>query len=352
MPVSDDHRIEMWREVLTLSRVKAGETVVVVTGEPSHPLNIDAAMRAAIGLGANTFRLDLPPMRPRGPAGGDRTMYLGVTPLTGQRIATETLKRADMIVDLLGLLHSQEQLEILKAGARMLMVVEPPDVLARLMPSMEDKRRVMAADARLRAGKTMRVTSKAGTDLTVSIGKYPTLPEYGFADERGRWDHWPSGFTSTWPNDGTGEGRVVIDTGDMLFPFKMYVASPITLDISGGMIRRISGGFEAKYLQDHMESYNDPRVFAISHIGWGLQAKARWTALGMRDKAQSLGMDARAYYGNFLFSTGPNSEAGGPNDTPCHVDIPMGRCSVSIDGEPMTVDGDVVAADQRVARAA
>lgn len=352
MPVSDDFRLGMWREVLQLSRVHADETVIVLTGESSHPQNIDAAMRALISLGARTFRLDLPPVSPHRPAGGDRTTFLGVTPLTGQRVATDVLKQADMVVDLMGLLHSPEQAEILQAKTRMLMVVEPPEVLARMLPCAEDKRRVMAADARLRSARTMRVTSKAGTDLTMQIGQFGTLPEYGFADEPGHWDHWPSGFTSTWPNDGSAEGRVVIDAGDMMFPFKMYVTSPITLDIKGGSIRSIQGGFEAKYLRDHIASYGDAGAYAVSHVGWGLQPKAKWTGLGMRDKAQSLGMDARSYYGNFLFSTGPNAEAGGSNASPCHVDIPMGGCSVYLDNEPMTLDGDVVAADQRVANAA
>ena len=72
----------------------------------------------------------------------------------------------------------------------------------------------------------------------------------------------------------------------------------------------------------------------------------------LNDKFLAPLLDARAYYGNFLFSTGPNSEAGGSNNSACHVDIPMGHCSVSLDGEPMTIDGDVVAADQRVAKAA
>ena len=34
----------------------------------------------------------------------------------------------------------------------------------------------------------------------------------------------------------------------------------------------------------------------------------------------------------------------GSNASPCHVDIPMSGCSVSLDGEPITVDGDVVVA--------
>jgi 2,5-dihydroxypyridine 5,6-dioxygenase len=33
-----------------------------------------------------------------------------------------------------------------------------------------------------------------------------------------------------------------------------------------------------------------------------------------------------------MFSTGPNVEFGGPNNTACHIDIPMRGCSVVIDG--------------------
>jgi 2,5-dihydroxypyridine 5,6-dioxygenase len=82
-------------------------------------------------------------------------------------------------------------------------------------------------------------------------------------------------------------------------------------------------------------------------VGWGLHSKANWGALGLRDKVQSHGMDARSFLGNFLFSTGPNAEAGGSNHSPCHVDIPMSDCSVSLDGTPVTIDGEVVAANQR-----
>jgi 2,5-dihydroxypyridine 5,6-dioxygenase len=348
MAVSDDFRLAMWSEVLGLCRLQAGEPVVVLTGETSHPANVDAALRAALRGGGRAFRLDLPPLPPRGAFGSDRTAYLGVTPLTGNRLAVETLKQARLVIDLMGLLHSPEQLEILKAGARILMVVEPPEILAQMVPVADDKRRVMAADARLRRAKVMRVISRAGTDLTLRLGQFEPLPEYGFADEPGHWDHWPSGFISTWPAEGSAEGRVVIDVGDMLFPFKMYVSSPITLEIERGRIRSIEGGFEATYLRRHIDAYRDPGAYAVSHVGWGLQPKARWTSLGTRDKAASLGMDGRAFYGNFLFSTGPNAEAGGSNNSPCHVDIPMCGCSVSLDGEPITVDGDVVAADQKV----
>jgi len=347
MAISDDFRISMWREVLDLCKLGAHENIVILTGESSHPQNLEAAARAVVQAGCKMVRLDLPPVPPSGPVQGERT-NVQTTPLSGHAFATDILKNADMVIDLMGLLHSKEQTDILAAGTRMLMVIEPPEILARMMPTLEDKRRVMAADRKLRAARSMSVTSAAGTALTMELGQFPTLPEYGFADEPGHWDHWPSGFTSTWPNEGSAQGRVVIDVGDMMFPFKTYVQSaPVVLEIRNGKIVSIEGGFEAKYLRQHLESYKDPDAFAVSHVGWGLQPKAKWGGLGMRDKFQALGMDARAFYGNFLFSTGPNSEAGGSNNSQCHVDIPMSACSVSLDGEPITVDGDVVDDEQR-----
>lgn len=346
MPVSDDQKLAMWREVLRLCRVKPGENVAVLTGETSLPQNIDMAMRAAVAAGAKVCRIDVPP----GEAGGSfgQRADVGVTPLTGHRIVVDTLKKVDMVLDLMGLLHSPEQLEILAAGTRMLLVVEPPEMLARMISSADDKRRVQAAQKRLQAAKTMTVSSKAGTDLTMPLGQFPTLAQWGYADEPGHWDHWPSGFVATWPNEGACAGRVVIDAGDILLPFKFYVQGKIDLDIRDGFITRIGGGFDAKYLRKHLESYNDPAAFGIAHVGWGLHPKASWGALGLRDKAQSHGMDARSFAGNFLFSTGPNAEAGGSNHSPCHIDIPMAECSVALDGEPMTVDGVLVAPDQRL----
>jgi 2,5-dihydroxypyridine 5,6-dioxygenase len=338
----------MWRQVLDLCRVKRDETVVVLTGPNSNPLYTEASTNAALDLGAKVFRLDLPPLRGAGGMGSDPTAYLGATALTGNQAAVEAMKRADLVVDLMLLLFSPEQHEILQAGTRMLLAVEPPDVLARMIPSLDDKRRVTAAGARLKRARTMHVTSDAGTDLTVDLGEYPVLTEYGLADEPGRWDHWPSGFLATWPNEGSATGTVVLDRGDIVFPFKTYVKTPITLTIREGYVRKIEGDFDADYLRAYMAMFKDPEGYAISHLGWGLQPRATWTALEMYDKSQSIGMDGRAFYGNFLFSTGPNTEGGGTRNTPCHMDIPMRNCSVSLDGEPMTLRGEVIPEDQRV----
>src|SRR3546814_17362959 len=84
-----------------------------------------------------------------------------------------------------------------------------------------------------------------------------------------------------------------------------------------------------------MTAFNDPEAYAISHIGWGLQPRARWSTLGLFDREATLGMDARAFEGNFLFSLGPNTEAGGTRTPACHIDIPMRNCTVSLDKKPV-----------------
>ncbi len=240
------------------------------------------------------------------------------------------------------LLFSPEQLEILQGGTRILLAVEPPEVLARLVPTPEDRTRVLAAGRRLAAAKEMHITSAAGTDLRCALGEYPLLEEYGFVDAPGRWDHWPSGFLATWPNEGSARGRVVLDRGDILLPMKSYLAAPIEMVVEDGHVTAIDGALDADLLKDYIASFADPEAFAISHIGWGLQPRARWSTLGLFDREATIGMDARAFEGNFLFSLGPNTEAGGTRDTACHIDIPMRNCTVQLDGVTVVERGQVV----------
>ena len=140
-------------------------------------------------------------------------------------------------------------------------------------------------------------------------------------------------------------GRVVIGPGDIIFPFKQYVRTPIELMIEDGTIIDIRGELEADILRDYMDGFDDPRAFGISHIGWGLSEKARWS--GLATDTRGMGMEARGFLGNVLFSTGPNKELGGSNDTLCHVDVPMRGCSLFLDGKPIVVDGEVVVEELR-----
>ena len=56
----------------------------------------------------------------------------------------------------------------------------------------------------------MRVTQRAGTDLSVALGEYPVMIQYGYAETPGRFDHWGAGLVHTFPNEGSANGTVVI----------------------------------------------------------------------------------------------------------------------------------------------
>ena len=343
MPISDADLHNAWTRVLTLSRLQAGQVVTILTDAETHPQTLGTAITAARGMGAVVNRLDLQAINGERSLSRDKLAYVGTTPLTGNRAAMAALKESDLVLDLMVLLFSPEQLEVLEGGTKILLAVEPPEVLARLVPTEEDRERVLAAAALLERARLMHVTSEAGTDLRCALGDYPLLKEYGFVDEPGRWDHWPSGFLATWPNEGKSNGRIVIDKGDILLPQKCYVQSAIELVVQDGYVTAMNGGVDADLLRDYMESFADPEAFAISHIGWGLQRRARWSVLGLYQREATIGMDARAFAGNFLFSLGPNTEAGGTRNTPCHIDIPLRRCTVALDGQAVVRDGKVVA---------
>ncbi len=350
MAVNQSQLGQMFEQVLRLSNVDATQSVAILKSHYSDARTVQAATDAALRLGAKVYSVELPAFNHPTAMGNDMTAYCGDTALTGNIAAQRALEAADLIVDTMMLLHSPEQEQILKTGTRILLAVEPPEVLARMLPCEEDKSRVLAAAAVLEKARMMTVTSQAGSDFRAPLGQYPTVTEYGFADEPGRWDHWPGGFLFTWPNEDQAEGVLVLEVGDILLPFKSYARERITLEIEKGFVTQIHGGFEAEYLRDYMRYFNDPEVYGISHIGWGLQPRAQWTAMGLHDKNDGMCMDARAFYGNFLFSTGPNTEVGGKRKTPCHMDIALRRCDIKVDDLLVVAEGEVVAPEASRAR--
>jgi 2,5-dihydroxypyridine 5,6-dioxygenase len=233
-------------------------------------------------------------------------------------------------------------MEILESGTKILLAVEPPEVLVRAVPTEADRQRVLDASKLLKAARKMHVTSPAGTDVTFQLGEFPTISEYGFCEEPGRWDHWPSGFLFTFANEGGSDGTIVIDRGDILLPQKNYVSDRIALNLREGFVRSIEGDIDAALLREFMEAYKDPEAYAIAHIGWGMQPRCYWHTLSLVDREATSGQDARAFEGNFLFSLGPNNEAGGPRTTPCHLDIPLRNCTVKLDDIVVVRDGKVI----------
>ena len=337
---STNSMVELFHRELELCGVGPGEKVAVLSEGGQLRDYASAFLTAARDLGADVEDVNV--RSEFALSASERMANLGKNALTGNVAAMETLKSADLVIDHMLLLFSREQIEIQEAGTRMLLVVEPFEILERLFPAPDLRERVEAGEARMKRAQTLRFTNPAGTDVRYELSDRPILTEYGYTDQPGRWDHWPGGFLSTLAAPKGVNGRVIMSPGDIVYPLKRFLETPVELRVQDGFVREIRGGADAAQLREFMESYQDPRAYAVSHIGWGLNERCEWTV-----ERPGIGMDGRAYYGNVLFSLGPDTEFGGDNDTPCHLDLPMRGCSLWLDDEPIVRDGVVLPKDMR-----
>lgn len=324
--------IDLFQKELELCQVREGETVAVLSaGEPLRHY-AQAFLAAAKNLGAKAVDVHLP-------ASGEGFKDFGKNDLGRHPEAMDKLRSASMIVDLLVASFSKEGDELQNAGARMLLVCEELDTLKRLFPTPEHRARTEASMKRLALAKTFRFTNAVGTDVSYRFhGRYKPLMEYGYTADPGRWDHFAAGLIANFTEDVN--GRVVMNEGDIVYPSMMFLSEPLEFQIENGYVKRMKGGRQADELRRWMDSYEDPRAYAVSHIGWGTHTDAHWSVKG-------IGMDGRSYYGNVLFSLGPNLEFGGDNDTACHMDLPMRGCSAWVDGEKIIANGRILPDDMR-----
>lgn len=329
---------------LKMSGVQSDERLIVLTQGNERLDYADAFMAAGRMLGASMYHMRLPAP----PIIGE--WAVGQTGLAALPDAVEALKNCDMLIDCIFLLFSLEQFAIQAAGTRILTAVEPPELLARMLPTQEIKEKVTIAGEMLSKAKVMRITSRHGTDVTYKLNTYPAVTEYACTDEPGRWDHWPSGFVFTGGDDDGVDGTIVVAPGDVLLPQNMYVSSPITYTIKKGWITDMRGGLDAELVKSYMDAFGDKRGLGMSHVGWGMNPNAKWHNMVPGAFPGGMGMEPRSFYGNVMFSTGPNNELGGPNDTACHLDIPMRNCSLFLDDEPVVIDGDIVVKEIQMER--
>jgi len=332
--------LDAFTRELRLCKLLPGEHVVVLSEPTSRGDYVAAAFGAAKACGAHVIAATVPGGNPAPSDSTHTGAGPGLTSVLNDVAAQDLLKAADLVVDLTreGFIHAPLQQEILRTGTRVLFVCDAPDVLIRNLPKEGDKAEVLKGVELLKNAAVMRVTSEAGSDLVIELpGSEPQF-QVGFADDPGRWDHWPSTMVMCWPR--LSDGRIVLVEGDILLPFKEYVRQPVTLEIAGGNIEKVSGGYEARLLEMFFEDANDEWARSLSHMGWGLMRSADWFATALYGKDELMGMDARAFAGNFLWSTGPHPVLG--RESYAHLDIAMRGCTVSVDGQDVVAAGRLV----------
>ncbi len=178
------------------------------------------------------------------------------------------------------------------------------------------------------AGRTMRITTEAGTDIAAPIGSDTVVIECGYATEPGKNAAFSDGEVSSRPLEGEAEGVIVIDgpgTG-IARP-----ATPIRVEVRGGRAVSVSGeGPEAVHLRHILETV--PDADNVAEFGIGLNGACRRNGSFQEEKK------AR---GNVHIAFGDNIYYGGTVRCPVHLDMVIYRPTVRLDDRVLVENGVV-----------
>jgi 2,5-dihydroxypyridine 5,6-dioxygenase len=331
--------IDAFCEVFARCAVKPGEAAAILSETQSRALNVHLAELALLRLGARPFHVVVP--TPRNPHPVPVRSTGASVAIGGLQPVVSALGQAGFVVDctLEGLMHAPETPAILKAGARILYISnEHPEALERMRPDDTLEARVRMATKMLRGAKGMTVTSTAGTHLDVDMSGATTVGIWGWTEKPGTLAHWPGGLVVSFPKGGTVNGTLVLDRGDVNLTFKRYLEAPVVLTLEKDYVTRIDGaGADAEMMRAYLAAWGDRDAYAVSHVGFGMNPRARYEALAMYDQRDFNGTELRAVAGNFLFSTGANEFAG--RYTAGHFDIPVMHTTITVDETVVVREG-------------
>lgn len=331
--------IDLFAEVFARCKVAPGDACAILSETQSRALNVQLAELALARLGARPFHVVVPTPRQSAPV-AIRSTGASVA-LKDMDAAVAALAASRFVADctLEGLMHAAELPQVLKGGARVLYISnEHPEALERLAPSPDDERRVRAGMKRLREAREMTVTSPAGTDLKIRVEGARVGGVWGYTEKPGTLSHWPGGLCLCFPKSGSVQGSLVLAPGDMNLTFKRHLESAVRLTIEDDYVTRVEGdSLDAELMRDYFAAWGDREAYAVSHVGWGMNTRARWDALALYDKRDVNGTEQRAFAGNFLYSTGANEVAG--RHTLGHFDLPLRHCTVALDGRAVVEAG-------------
>jgi len=178
----------------------------------------------------------------------------------------------------------------------------------------------------LTRGKVARVTSPAGTDITLPIEGIAAIASRGLILERGSFGNLPSGEAYLRPQEGLSEGVVVVD-GAMAGLGRIEEA-PIRIRVERGMAVEITGGKEAARLLELMDAAG-PAARNVAELGVGTNDRAQVTGTILEDEK---------ILGTVHVAFGNNASMGGTVTVPFHLDGVILRPTLTVDGEVL-LDG-------------
>ena len=231
--------------------------------------------------------------------------------------------------------HTDARIEAIKNGARgstMCEVTEDCICTGGILADYEENDRLgRKLGAIIAKGKTIRMTSAAGTDLTGKITDRPVQYETGLFREPGQFAALPNSELNISPIEGATEGVIVGNV--RLMGFGILRDEPVTIEVKAGEISRVTGGKAADYLNETLKSFNDRKAYNLAEFAVGLNPFCRSYATNLED----LGKLGFGHHG-----IGSNYAIGGDVLAPCHIDVIYSEATLEIDGRVILDKGKVL----------
>lgn len=300
--------------------LKEGEDFLMVI-DSSHPLRIaEVALAVAHSEGAKAHLLTLP-----------RWPYMQEP----SRLVVEAMKACDVGWVVCPIHYTHGHQEAIEAGGRF---IDSPflteDLLIRLL---DVDIKLLAAKSEkigeiLSSGRTLRLSSRSGTELEMSIEGQHAYDGTSVVSMPGERGFLPPAVAGIVPVTGTANGQVVINGS--LRPAGL-LQEPVILKVENGRIVEIKGGASAQVFRKYLESYSDENAFSFpAHIGPGCNPKAQLTGNILEDERVeglvSMGI------GSNVFLPGGDVEAA------THTDGTVTDGTLTVDGKEIVRDGRLV----------
>lgn len=320
----------LFRHQLTACALQPAELCVCITDTAWSPSYASACMGAAQALGAEAVQASF-----------------GWTTPPDTRALAALCDAADLIVYMTAhRLHYRPEVKAaLDRGARVFCCMEPPHVLDRLRFDDGVRARAIAGARLLDSAKQLRITSSAGTDLTMDKAGRRGLAAYGAADAPGHLDFWGLGAVQAAQNEGTTEGVLVLDVGDSVFHLARFIEAPVRIRFEAGRVVELEGGLDARLIRDVLEAAGDAGAWNAGHMAWGIDPRAIWTQpLVQTPNSGGGGADAESFAGTVQVQLGSNDDIafGGQNRSRAHLGLCLRAATLSLDGVEVVSDGQLV----------
>jgi leucyl aminopeptidase (aminopeptidase T) len=299
-------------------RVREGEQVLVVANPAT--LGLGERLRGEAGRAGADAVLALM---------AERASHAGEPPAP----IAAAMKAADVVLapTVQSLSHTAARRAASEAGARIATLPGVTEsMLARVMSAdMEElRRRGRAVADALDAGSEVRISCARGSDLRLGIEGRSAIPDAGELGEGAAFGNLPCGEGFIAPVEGTCEGTLIIDgtIAGVGIPDE-----PVRLEVREGHLAaadRREGERLLELLREHGEE-----ATTVAELGIGTNEKAELTGNVLEDE-KLLGTAHVAF--------GASAAIGGRIQVPVHLDCVILRPTVSVDGEEIVRDGELL----------